>query len=217
MQTDEVVDYDQILGAYRKDPYGYVDMCTKHTGQVRFHVRLDDKVEGTSGKWHHIPGTKLFTLTRERNNKSLHSTSNGVISFIRDDFEGRFVEAGEKIITIKHPLKKREIIEQILRNVLLPFPSPERAKYFFSMDIQARIEKFGQRSISIKPGDELFTMSLMKRDTPVYYQGDPGIIHSVYFQPGVSVDQGEPLIGICPPEKLPLIEKIITRVKAEWE
>ena len=65
-------------------------------------------------------------------------------------------------------------------------------------------------------GDELLTMSLMKRDTPVYYKGEPGIIHSVYFKPGMTVDQGESLVGICPPEKLPLIETIITRVKAEW-
>ncbi|MBI5557373.1 MAG: hypothetical protein HY885_07015 [Deltaproteobacteria bacterium] len=214
---DNDIDYEQILRTYRSDPYGYVDIFTSHTGQIHFQVGLDDKVEGTTGQWHHIRGTQLFVLGRERNNKAIYSTSSGVISFIRDDLEGCFVEAGEKIITIRHPLKKREIIEQILRKVLLPFPAPERARYFFSMEIQARIEKFGQRSVSVKPGEEIFTMSLMKRDRPVYYQGAPGIIHSVYFQPGVSVDQGEPLIGVCPPDTLPLIEKIITRVKAEWE
>lgn len=213
---DNDIDFEHILREYRSDPFGYVDIFTSHTGQLRFHVRFDDKVEGTTGTWHHIRGTLLFTLRRERNDKTIYSTSNGVVSFLRDDLEGQFVEAGEKIITIKHPLKKREIIEQILRQVLLPFKAPERAKYFFSMEIQARIEKFGERSVFIKPGDELFTMSLMKRDTPVLYQGDPGIIHSIYFQPGGSVDQGTPLIGICPPDKLPLIEKIITRVKAEW-
>lgn len=216
MHEDEI-DYDKVLGAYREDPYGYVDICTSHTGQIRFNVKLDEQVKGISGKWRHVLGTNLCVLTRERNKKPVFSSTKGVISFIRDDLEGQFVEAGEKIITIKHPLKKREIIEQILRKVLLPFPAPERAKYFFSLDIQSRIEKFGQRSVSIEPGEEIFTMSLMKRDTPVYYQGDPGIIHSVYFQPGVSVDLGDSLIGICPPEKLPLIEKIINRVKAEWE
>ena len=66
-------------------------------------------------------------------------------------------------------------------------------------------------------GDELFTMSLMKRETPVYYEGEPGIIHSIYFKAGESIEQGEPLVGICPEDKLPLIQKIITRVKAEWE
>ncbi|MGM0680621.1 MAG: hypothetical protein ACQES8_00120, partial [Thermodesulfobacteriota bacterium] len=126
------------------------------------------------------------------------------------------IEAGEKIITIRHPLKKMEIIELILRNVLILFRAPERAKYFFALDIQSRIEKFGQRSVSVKEGDEIFTMSLMKRDTPIYYTGAPGLIHSVYFKPGVTVERGDLLIGVCPPDKLPLIEKIITRVKAEW-
>ena len=60
-------------------------------------------------------------------------------------------------------------------------------------------------------------MSLMKRDTPVYYEGEPGVIYSIYFKPGVSVARGEPLIGICGPEKLPLIQKIVTKVKADWE
>ena len=60
-------------------------------------------------------------------------------------------------------------------------------------------------------------MSLMKRDTPVYYSGEEGVIHSVYFKSGISIDQGEPLIGICSREKLPLIQKVITRVKAEWD
>ena len=85
------------------------------------------------------------------------------------------------------------------------------------MDIQSRIDQKGARSVIVKPGDEIITMSLMKRDTPVFYEGEPGIIHSVYFKPGDSVDQDTPLIGVCAENKLPLIQKIITRVKAEWE
>jgi len=211
------IDYNEIINQYRSDPFEYMDILTPHTGKVRFRVRKDDPVEAPGGEWQHVPGTLLYVLTRERNPKPIHSSTNGVISFIRDDLDGRFVEAGEKILTIKHPLKKREIIETILRKVLFPFRAPERAKYFFSLDIQSRIEKSGIRSVSINPGDEIFTMSLMKRDIPVCYSGEPGIIHSVYFQPGVTVDQDEPLIGICSQEKLPLIKKIINRVKAEWQ
>lgn len=211
------IDFDEILAKYRSDPYGYVDMHTSHTGRIRFKVREESDVEGPSGQWHHIRGTFLYELNRERNPKRIYSSTNGIVSFIRGDLEGNFVEAGEKVLTIRHPLKKREIIEEILRKVLTPFNAPERAKYFFSLDLQNRIEKYGQRSVSIRPGDEILTMSLMKRDTPVYYTGEPGIIHSVYFKPGVSVEQGEPLIGVCPEEKLPLTQKIIDRVKAEWE
>lgn len=211
------IDFDEILNQYRTDPYGYVDIHTIHTGQIRFRIKDGEEVKGPSGQWHHIRGTKLYVLHREGNNKPIFSSASGVVSSIRSDLEGQFVESGEKVITIRYPLKKREIIESILRRVLEPFQAPERAKYFFSLDVQSRIEKFGQRSVQVKSGDEILTMSLMKRDTPIFYQGEPGIIHSVYFKPGITVEQAEPLIGICPADKQPLIEKIITRVKAGWD
>ena len=211
------IDYDAILSDYRSDPYDYVDMCSPHTGKVNFAVKKDSAVDGPSGKWHHIPGSLLYKITRERNPKDIHSHTNGVVSFIRSELEGHFVEAGEKLLTIKHPLKKREIIEGILQKVLYLFRAPEKAKYFFSLEIQARLEKHGERGVSIETGEEIITMSLMKRDTPVYYDGKPGIIQSIYLRPGATVEQGEPLIGVCAPEQLPLIQKIITHVKAEWE
>ncbi len=214
---EQDIDFDEILTNYRSDPYSYVDVHAIHTGLIRFRVRVDDAVEGVSGEWHHVPGTLLYELERERNLKAIHSPTNGLVASVRDDLEGHFVEAGEKILVIRHPLKKREIIDSILRRVLFQFKAPERAKYFFSLELQARIEKYGQRAVSIRPGDEILTMSLMKRDIPIYYTGEPGIIHSVYFQPGVTVELGEPLVGICAEEKLPYIQKIITRVKAEWE
>jgi len=211
------IDFDEIINNYRRDPYEYIDVHTMHTGRLRFQVEPGTQVEGPSGEWRHIRGTALYELNRERNLKPYHSNTNGEVASVRTDLEGQFVEAGEKIITIKHPLKKREIIDKILKRVLYPVKAPERAKYFFAMDIQSRIEKYGQRQVQIKSGEELFTMSLMKRESPVYYDGESGLIHSVYFNPGDSFEQGETLIGVCPKEKMPMIEKIITRVKAEWE
>lgn len=211
------IDFNEIINKYRSDPFDYVDVCTAHTGRVRFKVRVGTGVEGPAGEWRHLPGTLLYTLSREGNTKRIHSSTNGTVDTINEGIEGHFVEAGEKVLTIRHPLKKREIIEGILQKVLYLFPAPERAKYFFSYDIQSRIEKHGTRSVNIAPGDEIFTMSLMKRDTSIFYTGEPGIIHSVYFNPGISVDQGKPLIGVCAPHKLPLIKKIIDHVKAEWE
>jgi biotin carboxyl carrier protein len=211
------INFEEIINKYRSDPYDYQDVLTPHTGQVNFTVHEGDTVDGTSGKWHHHPGTLLYILNREKNPKPMHSHTNGVVTSLRKELEGNFVEAGEKLMTIKHPLKKREIIESILQNVLYLFRAPEKAKYFFSLDIQARIEKQGEKAVIIKAGEEIITMSLMKRDTPIHYDGEEGIIHSVYFKPGVSINQGEPLIGVCAREKLPLIQKIITHVKAEWD
>lgn len=211
------IHFDEILSRYKSDPYNYVDMYAIHTGLVRFLVEKDTNVEGDSGEWNHIPGTKLYEIDRERNSKTITSKTNGTISDLKKELNGKFVEAGEKLLTIRHPLKKKEIIESILQEVLFLFVSPERARYYFSMDIQSKIESKGTRSVFIQPGDEVLTMSLMKRDTPVFYTGEPGIIHSVYFKQGESVAQGAPLLGICAKDKLPLIQKIITRVKAEWE
>jgi len=213
----EEIDFDEILGKYHSDPYEYVDILAEHTGTVRFLVEEGSAVEAVSGEWKHIPGTALYEITRERNPKKNTASTNGVVSEVCSELEGQFVEAGKKLLTIRHPLKKKEIIERILQEVLIIFPAPERAKYFFSLDVQSRIEKKSAREVSVKAGDEIIIMSLMKRDTPVYYSGEPGVIHSVYFQPGVSVDQGAPLIGVCPTEKLPLIQKVITRVKADWD
>lgn len=211
------IDFDEIIGRYKSDPYNYIDVLAVHTGRVQFKVEDGAEVNAPSGEWQQIPGTHLYEINRERNPKLISAQTNGTVMDIRADLEGQFVEAGEKLMTIRHPLKKKEIIEGILKEVLYLFPAPESAKYFFALDIQSRIEKKGAREITIDNGDEVFTMSLMKRDTPVYYTGERGVIHSVYFKPGVSVPQGEPLIGVCAPDKLPLIQKIITRVKADWD
>ena len=211
------LDFDELLRKYKADPFDYIDVHAVHTGQVVFKVESGQEVQAASGEWQHIPGTRLYEINRERNSKLITAQTNGLIDQVRTELNGQFVEAGERLMTIKHPLKKKEIIENILQEVLYIFPAPETAKYFFALDIQSRIDKKGARDVTIDSGDEVFTMSLMKRDTPVYYKGDRGVIYSIYFTPGVSVAQGAPLIGVCPPEKLPLIQKIITRVKADWD
>jgi hypothetical protein len=211
------IDFDELLSKYKADPFDYVVVFGVHTGRVSFKVVEGEEVNAASGEWLQIPGTRLYEINRERNPKIIAAQTNGTVAQINTEFDGQFVEAGEKLMTIKHPLKKKEIIENILKEVLLLFPAPESAKYFFAMDIQSRIEKKGARAVTIEPGEEILTMSLMKRDTPVYYNGQQGVIHSIYFKQGVSVAQGEPLFGICAPEKLALIQKIITRVKADWD
>jgi len=211
------IDFDELLCKYKSDPFDYVDVLAVHTGRVSFKVVEGEEVNAPSGEWQQIPGTGLYEINRERNPKIIAAQTNGTVAQINTEFDGQFVEAGEKLMTIKHPLKKKEIIENILKEVLFLFPAPETAKYFFAMDIQSRIEKKGASAVTIESGEEILTMSLMKRDTPVYYKGQRGVVHSIYFNPGVSVAQGEPLIGICAPEKLPLIQKVINRVKADWD
>jgi len=211
------IDFDELLSKYKSDPFDYVDVLAVHTGRVSFKVVEGEEVNASTGEWQQVPGTALYEINRERNPKIISAQTNGTVAQINTEFDGQFVEAGEKLMTIKHPLKKKEIIENILKEVLILFPAPETAKYFFAMDLQSRIDKKGARAVTVDPGEEILTMSLMKRDTPVHYNGQRGVVHSIYFKQGVSVAQGEPLIGICAPEKLPIIQKIITRVKADWD
>nr|MBC8208759.1 hypothetical protein [Candidatus Desulfatifera sulfidica] len=143
----EQIDFDEILARYRSDPYEYVDVRTAHTGRVSLQVQEGDAVVAPSGEWLQVPGTRLFEITRERNTKPVSAKTNGVVLSVESSLEGQFVEAGTKLLTIRHPLKKKEIIEGILKEVLDLFYAPERAKYFFSLDIQSRIDKKGARAI----------------------------------------------------------------------
>ena len=122
------INFDEIINKYRSDPFEYEDILTPHTGLVKFEVNEGGTVNGPSGKWHHHPGTLLYILNRENNPKPMHSHTNGEVCSLQKNLEGKFVEAGAKLMTIKHPLKKREIIESILQNVLYLFPAPEKAK-----------------------------------------------------------------------------------------
>lgn len=210
------IDLDPLVTKYKSDPFDYVDVFAIHTGKVSLKVVEGQEVHAVSGEWQHIPGTELYEITRERNVKIITARTNGIVSSVNTRVDGQFVEAGERLLTIKHPRKKREIIEELLKDVLSIFMAPETAKYYFALDVQSRIEQVGVRAVTVEPGDEILTMSVMKRDSPLFYSGEGGIIHSLYFTPGVTVERGDPLVGICPPEKLARIDKIITRVRADW-
>jgi len=112
------IDFDELLRKYKSDPFDYVDVFAVHTGQVSFKVVEGEEVEAPSGEWLQVPGTRLYEINRERNPKIVAAQTNGTVAQINTDFDGRFVEAGEKLMTIKHPLKKKEIIENILKEVL---------------------------------------------------------------------------------------------------
>jgi hypothetical protein len=57
----------------------------------------------------------------------------------------------------------------------------------------------------------------MKRETIIPYQGPEGIIYTLYFKPGQSVDASQPLIGVCPQDQLGEIKEVVARIQTEWE
>ena len=105
------IDFDEIFRKYRSDPFEYIDIRAIHTGLVRCLVAKDSDVAGPSGEWMHVPGTGLYEITRERNTKLVTSQTNGTVADINAGLDGKFVEAGEKLMTIRHPLKKKRSLK----------------------------------------------------------------------------------------------------------
>lgn len=208
----------EMLEELNASPYEEIEIRTPHTGVVEF-VGLNpgDRVVGTTGKWHEVPGTLLANLTREKNKKPICATLKGSVMDLRSELEGQFVEAGERLLTIRHFLSKEEVIGRILKKALNLFVAPERAKYYFAPEIDAKIKAGGEQSVKLRDGMEMFIVSRMKRETPLAYSGPDGIIYAVYFQQGDNVDGGQPLIGVCPESQLSLIQDVVNRVQAEWE
>jgi len=211
------INLNDLLRQYRSHPYEDYRVETPHTGVISFKVSEGQEVVGPSGKWLQKPGTLLFLLERERNEKRIAATCSGTVAELRSDLDGKFIEAGQHVLSIRHKLGRDEIIDRILTQVLSLFTAPQRARYFMAPEVAAKLEKQPKGGVAINPGDEVLIMSLMKRDTITVYDGIPGVIYKVYFKSGDMVEQGAPLLGICPPEKLPYVEKVIQRIRTEWE
>lgn len=127
------------------------------------------------------------------------------------------MNAGTPLVTIRHYLTREEVESIILREALYLFKAPERAKYYFTPEIDAKVRSSEQGSVTVTNGQELFIMSRMKREVPLQYSGPSGVIYAIYFKPTENVDQDAPLIGVCPKEELPHIKEVIMRVRSEWQ
>ncbi|MDA8162796.1 MAG: hypothetical protein M0022_07835 [Desulfobacteraceae bacterium] len=211
------INLNDLLRGYRSNPFEERDFMTPHSGVITFLVKEGQVVNGPGGKWSHKPGTALYMLERERNIRKVTATCGGEVAKIMYELEGGFVEAGVRVLSVRHKLAKDEIIDRILTQVLYIFCAPERARYFLAPEIASKLEKQPQASLFVRPGDEVIIMSLMKRDTIINYDGASGVIYKTYFEPGNLVEQEAPLLGICPPNKLPYVQKVIHRINNEWE
>lgn len=206
---------EELLQQYRENPYEEIPIFTPHTGVIKFKVKDGDEVKGVEGQWNHIPGTTLFTIEREKNLKKITSPIKGKVSDIKSHLEGTFIEANEQVMVIKKLLDKKEVIEKVLSAILIPYKAKEDARYYLISEIAQKMDSGNK--ITINTNDEVLIMSLMKRDTIIKYDGEPGVIYSVYFQQGDLVEKDKPLLGICPVDKLTTIERIVERINLEWD
>jgi biotin carboxyl carrier protein len=213
-----VLNIKELLDKVKASPYREIVIHAPHTGVVEFAgLKPGDRVQGLTGDYKENPGTLLASLTREKNKKSITAPEQGQVENIRTELEGSFVEAGEPLVTIKHYLTRKEVIELVLQEALFLFRAPERAKFYFVPEVDQKLKVSGKRSVKVHEGMEFLIVSRMKRETPLAYSGPDGIIYSVYFGRGDTVDEGEPLIGVCPEDQLTVIQDVVARIQSEWE
>lgn len=213
-----MLNVSNILEEVKQNPYREILVSAPHTGVVTFEsVTSGDAVHGPEGQWKEKPGTKLATLTRERNPKPIYAPEKGIIDKVHTEYENSFVESGCPLVTIRHHLTRDEVESIILKKTLFLFRAPERAKYYFIPEVAAKLRASDFGSVLIHNGQELFIMSRMKRELPLYYHGPEGVIYATYFKPSDNVDTDAPLIGVCPQEQLPNIKEVIMRVQTEWQ
>jgi hypothetical protein len=206
-----------LLHELKEAPYEEISVKVPHCGIVETVVqKVGTQVHGVSGTWKENPGTLLGTINREHNKKPIYAPQNGKIVEIAD-VHNSFVEAGTSIFRIRHFLTKEEVIQRILKQTLHLFRAPEKGKYYFSPEIDTKIKAKGCKSVLVRPDDEIFILSRMKRETFIPYKGQEGLIYTVYFKPDTSIDRNEPLIGVCPQEELSEIRDVVARIQSEWE
>lgn len=206
----------EIIKQYKANPFKLHPVLSPHTGYVYLKVDLGQIVKRQIDPWQKKGASLLYTILRQGNLRSIYATIDGEITDIKKELDGNFVEANAYLMSIKHRLTENEIIDGILSEFLNIFRAPEAAKYYFSPELAKKIEEKGLEKVIIQPGEEILVMSRMKRDVHLVYEGEPGIIHTVYFQTNVTIPQGGPLLGICPPERLSFINDLVQKIRLEW-
>ncbi len=212
-----MLDVTALLDEIKASPYEEVLIRAPHTGLITFaDIQEGSMVYGPQGMWKEMPGSKLVTIEREHNPKPICAPEKGEVCAIHKELEGTFVQAGTPLLTVRHFLTKSEVVQKILKQTLHLFEAPERAKYYFTPEVDKKVRASGSQAVSVTEGMELFIMSRMKREAPLCYSGPAGLIYAVYFSHTENVDAGQALIGVCPPDQLAAIEEVVLRVQTEW-
>ena len=212
-----MIDISALLDEIKASPYREIIISAPHSGILTFaDLKPGDKVHGPRGQWKEKPGTQVAVLEREHNPKPLYIPENGELSELHTELEGKFVECGTPIACLRHLLTKSEVERIILRKALYLFLAPERAKYYFTPEVDKKIRASDAHSVTVRDGMDLLIMSRMKREAPLRYSGPEGVIYAIYFKYNENMDAGVPLVGICPKDQLSAIQEVVMRVQTEW-
>lgn len=211
------MDISALLDEIKAAPFREIVISAPHCGIITFaKLKPGDMAHGAQGQWKEKPGTMIATLERERNPKPINAPEKGEISSIHTELEGKFVEAGTELAVLRHSLTRSEVETIILKKALYLFRAPERAKYYFTPEVDKKIRASDAHSVNVREGMDIMIMSRMKREAPLRYVGPDGVIYAIYFKYNENMDAGDPLMGVCPSDQLPEIQEVIMRVQTEW-
>lgn len=210
-------DISKLLEEIKAAPYREITITAPHCGKISFgDVKEGINVSGPQGEWKEKPGTQIAILERERNPKPIRSPEKGQLIRLFTELEGEFVDAGTSLAVVRHLLTRSEVERIILQKALFLFRAPERAKYYFTPEVDKKIRASDAHSVMVTEGMELMIMSRMKREAPLRYSGPAGVIYAIYFRYNENIDSGAPLIGICPKDQLQAIQDVVMRIQTEW-
>ncbi|MFP4084551.1 MAG: biotin attachment protein [Desulfonatronovibrio sp.] len=213
-----MIDIASLLDEIKKAPFKEITVSAPHSGHLEFVVKEPGtRVSGVSGTWNEKPGTLLAYLIREGNKKPIYAPEKGEVVSFNDLKDHQFVQAGTPVLKIRHFLTRHEVIDIILKKALHLFTAPEKGRYYFVSAIDTKLKAKGLGKVNINPGDEVLIISRMKRETVLTYEGPAGIIYTVYFDSSESVEEGAPLLGICPKNQVDNIKDVIARIQMSWE
>lgn len=211
------MDISALLEEIKAAPYREIVIAAPHSGVITFaDIKPGDTAYGPQGQWKEKPGTVIATLERERNPKPICAPEKGEISSVQTELEGKFVESGTPLAVLRHLLTRSEVETIILKKALYLFRAPERAKYYFTPEVDKKIRASDAHSVAVREGMDIMIMSRMKREAPLRYSGPEGVIYAIYFKYNENMDAGDPLMGVCPKDQLPVIQDVIMRVQTEW-
>lgn len=212
------MDISALLEEIKAAPYRDIVITAPHSGRITFSgARQGEQAFGPQGRWKEKPGTLIATLERERNPKPIYAPEKGEISSLHTELEGQFVESGMPLAVLRHLLTRQEVETIILKKALHLFLAPERAKYYFTPEVDSKIRASDAHSVGVRDGMDIMIMSRMKREAPLRYSGPEGVIYAIYFKYNENMDAGAPLLGICPRDQLAEIQDVIMRVQTEWK
>ena len=162
-----MINISALLDEIKASPYREIVISTPHTGMVTFSgIKQGDKVVGPQGQWKEKPGTLIATLERERNPKAISAHEKGEISLLHSELEGTFVEAGTPLAVVRHLLTRAEVERILLQKALHLFVAPERAKYYFTPEVDKKIRAADSQSVAVRE------MRIVRRNDVLVAQAD---------------------------------------------